>query len=105
MKRTNKNTIILSVILTIQIILMLLTFAYAFWGKYEQNIPSNIWSIIWSKGIAIIQVLWGIVSFFEGVAGLVRWKDNKKQVVISIIIIISVFLGLFSLILAIGAHY
>lgn len=104
MNRTIKN-IILSVILTIQLILTLLTFVYAFWGKYEHNAPSNIWSIIWSKGLGIILTLWGIIAFIEGIAGLVRSKDNKKQKIISIIIILSVILGMFSMILAIGAHY
>lgn len=44
----------MTVFLVIQAVLTALTFLYAIYGTYERNRPSNIWSVIWSRGAGLM---------------------------------------------------
>ena len=62
-------------------------------------------SIIWSKGVGLIQLLSGLISLILGICGLVMSKKNKTLITLSIILLASLPVGLLSLIFAVGSHF
>ena len=91
--------------LSVQLIVILLTFAYAFFGSYESNVPSNIFSIIWSKGLALILLLSDVVAFISGLTGIIMHKENKVQLKLSVLLLCTIPVSFAGLILAVGSNY
>ena len=104
-KRINGFVIFEIIWLVVQAILILLMFAYAFLGTYTSNHASNIWSVIWDKGLALWQLLSGVVAFVSGVIGILSHKDNKVQLALSILLICTIPASFISLIFGVGSHY
>lgn len=105
--RSKAYSVVLAVFTVIQMILVFLNFAYAYWGTYAANKPSNIWSQIWDKGaIGLWTILFSFASLVIGILGLVfRRKGPAAQTILSIVLLaIQQFTG-FSLIMAIGSHF
>ncbi len=98
-------TIYLIIVLVLQLILMSLTLAYAFWGKYENNQAANIWAMLWHKGLALFLVGSGVLSLISAIIGLLKKKDGMTQTVLSIFLILTLLPSMFCLILAIGSHF
>ena len=106
-QRSKTYTIVLAVFTAIQSILIFLNFAFAFWGTYAANKPSNIWSQIWDKSaIGLWSVLLCLVTVILGIIGLVLHKKGPKaQIVLSLVLIVLFPLTWFSMIMAIGSHF
>jgi len=77
---------------------VILTFAYAFWGTYVHNQPANIWSIIWGKGVGLVQMIVGIISIILGIGGIVTSKGNKVKLAFSVALLASILLRMLSMI-------
>ena len=103
---TKKITVQLTIMLLIQLITIFLSFMYAFRGVYgPDNRPSNLWSMIWGKGVGLVQLLSGVISLILGICGLVMSKGDKTQIILSIILLASLFLSFISLVFAIGSNF
>ena len=102
---TKKITVQLTIMLLIQLITIFLSFMYAFRGAYVSNQPSNLWSMIWGKGVGLVQLLSGLISLILGICGLVMSKGEKTQIILSIVLLASLFLSFISLVFAIGTNF
>ena len=104
-KKINGSTVFLIIWLVLQLILMFLTLGFAFFGEYTANRASNIWSVLWGKGLGLMLSISGLVSLVLGIVGLTTKKGSALRILISIILIASCPLGLICLILAVGSHF
>ena len=98
-------TVIMIIWLAVQVILMCLTLLYAFCGEYTANHASNIWSMLWGKGLGLMISISNLVSLVFGIVGLVTKKGRFLRGLISILLIIAFPIGILCLILAIGSHF
>ena len=105
MQKENKYNIALIVLLALQTLMILLALAYAFWGQYDHNQSSNIWSIIWDGGVEGIRMVSNIAALCVGIAAFRGRGDNLLQGKLSIALLVSVPVSIFCLVLALGAHY
>ena len=104
--KLNRYTKYLMFILTLQVLLMFLNLAFALWGEYMHGYSSNIWAIIWNKGlIGLWTLLAGLVTVVSGITGIVIHKGNKIQCVLSVVTIASIIPGLICFIFAIGSKF
>ena len=104
-KKINGSTVFLIIWLALQLILMLLTLGYAFLGEYTANHASNIWSMLWGKGLGLMISVSNLVSLVLGIVGLVTKKGRFLRGLISILLIIAFPIGILCLILAVGSHF
>ena len=106
-KKKKWYAVILGIMLVIQLALIVLTLAYAYFGTYAANKPSNIWSVIWDTvPIGLMLIFWAFVTLNAGIAGIITHKwCVKAQLILSIILAVLHVPSWFSIILAIGAHY
>ena len=98
-------TFFMIIFLVLHMVLVSFTLAFAFLGTYEAGAPANIWSIIWSKGIVLDQILIGIISIVLGIVGIVKSKGNKVQFAVAVALLASIFVGILSVVYAIGSHF
>ncbi|MBO4608513.1 MAG: hypothetical protein J5696_01460 [Lachnospiraceae bacterium] len=104
-KKINGSTVFLIIWLALQLILMLLALGYAFLGEYTANHASNIWSMLWGRGLGLMLTVSNLVSLVLGIIGLTTKKGQKMRGLISVLLIIAFPLGVFCLILAVGTHF
>ena len=104
-KKTNVYSVILIIFLIFQAILILLTFAYAFGGSYDHNKASNLWSVLWGKGLGLFLLLSDFFSFLLGIIGLITKKDNKTQGILSAVLLVTILPSIISLVFAVGSHF
>ena len=104
-KKINGSTVFLIIWLVLQLILMFLTLGFAFFGEYTANRASNIWSVLWGKGLGLMLSISGLVSLVLGIVGRTTKKGSALRILVSIILIASCPLGLICLILAVGSHF
>lgn len=105
MRKINAFMIFEIIWIIVQLVLIILMFAYAFLGTYQNNHASNIWSVIWDKGLGLWQFLSGIVAFISGVLGILLHKKNTAQLVLSIVLLVTIPIAVISLIYGVGSHY
>ena len=104
MKKSN-NKDLLTVILVIQMVFILIMFGFAFWGRFEHGQASNIWSILWQDAmLGALHILYNPIALIIGIYGMVKRKD-KTEGILSAILIVSFFVGCWSLIYAIGSKF
>ncbi len=105
-EKSNKYTVFLIIILVIQVLLMFLNLSFALWGEYSHGYSSNIWSIIWNRGlIGLWTLLAGPVAIIAGIIGIATHKGNKTKRTLSIVTIASIVPGIFCIIYAIGSKF
>ena len=104
-KKINGSTVFLIIWLALQLILMLLALGYAFLGEYTANHASNIWSMLWGRGLGLMLTVSNLVSLVLGIIGLTTKKGNALRTLISILLIVTCPLGLICIILAVGSHF
>ena len=104
MRKKVVYSILMIICLVVHMVFVFISFAYAFWGKYVHNKPANIWPIIWDKTVPF-QMLVGLITFILGIIGIVTSKGHRLQTVVSVVLLASIFLGMLSIVYAVGAHF
>ncbi|MCR4691133.1 MAG: hypothetical protein K5739_07305 [Lachnospiraceae bacterium] len=104
-EKKSKFAVFLTVMLVIQVVIMFLIYAFAFFGDINGIQAMNIWAVLWGKGLAIWLLLSNTISFVAAIIGLATGKGIKSKIILSIVLIITTLVNLFGLILAIGSKF
>ena len=105
MKKNNGFSIVLIISLAVQAVMIILALMYAFFGEYERNRPSNVWAAIGARGLLVAMLFGGAAFIIMGIIGLCTSKGNKRQAVLSGVLLGSLLPGVVSFGLAIGSHF
>lgn len=89
---------ILIIMLILQIAMIAFALTHAFHG-------TNATHRLWDGGIDALHGISNMASFGLGIAGLITSKRNVIQIILSIVLIVSTLISLFSWIMVIGAYY
>ena len=104
MKKNSGFSIALIVMVVLHAIMIIFALLYAFLGEYESNSPSNMWAAIGARGLLAAMPLGAVVFIIMGIMGLTTSKGNKRQTVLSCILLGSLLPGAMSFIIAVGSH-
>ncbi|MBO4907922.1 MAG: hypothetical protein J5476_01445 [Lachnospiraceae bacterium] len=105
-KKNSKYVVYLIVLLILQVLIMFINLAFAFWGEYSHGYASNIWAIIWNKGFMLLWILISnLVCLVSGIIGLITQKGNKAKCILSIVSIVMFMIGAFTVVLVIGSRF